>query len=347
MMQDRDITLDVAKGILIILVVLGHGIQFSLGAEYTMSETFFDDIVFKSIYSFHMPLFMIISGYLFYHSNKNNFKTLAASKLIAIGIPMITFNSLCDLFLYASYLKNGDIIHCLRQFASSTMDGGAMWYLFSILLNMAIVGITTRVIKDKRTQYACFFILFASSFFIPDTIIRFEHKNMFPFFITGYCLKEYNISLYTGSKNMFYLVFLSLFSVLAIAWFDKDTYIYTSGFCIVGDYSNQLFINIKRILIGLVVSYTFMQIVHIITTSMSRHLNILNHLGRTSLFIYGSNIAFDIYYFKISSVFGINFPFNYIVPILFTLFVIVLSTIMYRLFEKKSITRVLFLGIYK
>ena len=47
--------LDYAKGIAIILVVLGH--IFSGGNIKTY------------IYSFHMPLFFIISGYLFNYSN--------------------------------------------------------------------------------------------------------------------------------------------------------------------------------------------------------------------------------------------------------------------------------------
>lgn len=90
-MNKRDFTLDMAKGILIILVVMGHSIQYSFGSSWLMSERFFDDTVFKAIYSFHMPLFMMISGYLFFNSNKKAFTTLMISKFKAIGIPMLSF----------------------------------------------------------------------------------------------------------------------------------------------------------------------------------------------------------------------------------------------------------------
>ena len=71
-MNKRNINIDLSKGILIILVVLGHSIQYAIGSEWLTSQKFYDDIIFRAIYSYHMPLFMMISGYLFYNSNKKN-----------------------------------------------------------------------------------------------------------------------------------------------------------------------------------------------------------------------------------------------------------------------------------
>ena len=53
--KNRDLFLDIAKGLAIILVVVGHVVQGS--------ATNFDDLLwFKVIYSFHMPLFVFLSG---------------------------------------------------------------------------------------------------------------------------------------------------------------------------------------------------------------------------------------------------------------------------------------------
>ena len=52
---DRDVFLDIAKGLAIILVVLGHVIQGS-------AQNFDELIGFRVIYSFHMPLFVFLSG---------------------------------------------------------------------------------------------------------------------------------------------------------------------------------------------------------------------------------------------------------------------------------------------
>ena len=53
--NNRDAFLDIAKGLAIILVVIGHVIQGS-------SEKFDDLLWFRVIYSFHMPLFVFLSG---------------------------------------------------------------------------------------------------------------------------------------------------------------------------------------------------------------------------------------------------------------------------------------------
>ena len=60
-MQNRLIWLDNLKGFLIILVVLGHAIQ-------CVNPDFQHDILFRYIYSFHMPLFIFVSGYACYRN---------------------------------------------------------------------------------------------------------------------------------------------------------------------------------------------------------------------------------------------------------------------------------------
>jgi len=68
MQNKRNNTIDIIKAVAIILVCIGHSIQFGSGFNILSEEIFFDNICFKIIYSFHMPLFMLISGYLFYFS---------------------------------------------------------------------------------------------------------------------------------------------------------------------------------------------------------------------------------------------------------------------------------------
>ena len=62
--KTRSEELDISKGIAIFLVVWGHIIQYSFAGK----EEFYENIIFRLIYGFHMPLFMIISGYLFFYS---------------------------------------------------------------------------------------------------------------------------------------------------------------------------------------------------------------------------------------------------------------------------------------
>ena len=53
----RIVTLDIAKAICIILVVIGHYIPDNSPDWYVLMRTF--------IYSFHMPLFMFASGFIY------------------------------------------------------------------------------------------------------------------------------------------------------------------------------------------------------------------------------------------------------------------------------------------
>jgi fucose 4-O-acetylase-like acetyltransferase len=51
--NQRNVLIDAAKGLGILLVVLGHAVQ---------KNTDYDNLIFRLIYSFHMPLFMFLSG---------------------------------------------------------------------------------------------------------------------------------------------------------------------------------------------------------------------------------------------------------------------------------------------
>lgn len=343
--MERDTTLDIAKGILIILVVLGHAIQFSLGTDYTQSKQFFYNPVFTIIYSFHMPLFMLISGYLFYNSSKKDIKTLVKSKLLAIGVPMLSFLFLGNLPKYLSCIIPGYFVAFISNYIRDIGGSYTMWFLFSILLNMSIIAIIKNITYNKYGQYSLMILIFIGSLFIPDNYILGVHKYMFPFFCIGYVLKQNNMYPYYGSTNIIAMIILTLLSIGAIIWFDINTYIYTTGIYIIGDYTHQLCIDFKRMVIALIVSYTFMQYVQLLSKLNKGILyRLCLRLGQISLFIYGFNIFFDTIYTNVLSDFNINFEFNYLVPLLFTTCLIVIASYTYKLSDKYKVTRLLFLG---
>lgn len=65
MKKSRDPFWDAAKGVAIVLVAFGHAIQYGSGRDFLWGSLYFNQRVFQFIYSFHMPLFMLISGYFF------------------------------------------------------------------------------------------------------------------------------------------------------------------------------------------------------------------------------------------------------------------------------------------
>lgn len=90
MTAQRNITLDVIKGVLIWLVVFGHSIQF---VQYPDSAGQFRDPIFTFIYMFHMPLFMALSGYFFNAAKaaQTGVGTFIAQRGRAIIVPAITW----------------------------------------------------------------------------------------------------------------------------------------------------------------------------------------------------------------------------------------------------------------
>jgi len=84
----RDSTIDIAKALGILLVVFGHALE----TAFVRGDTF-TSIVFypwKFIYSFHMPLFFILSGMVFTYSTKREiYKATALLVMIAIIVHVI------------------------------------------------------------------------------------------------------------------------------------------------------------------------------------------------------------------------------------------------------------------
>lgn len=67
-MRQRVEWIDACKGFTMLLVILGHCLDGYLKAKLFVSDFWWMQILFDFIYSFHMPLFFVLSGYLFYYS---------------------------------------------------------------------------------------------------------------------------------------------------------------------------------------------------------------------------------------------------------------------------------------
>ena len=104
----RNPFIDALKGILILLVLLGHTIQYASGKDYLSSGAFYDNWAFKLIYGFHMPAFMLISGYLFHHSVvTKSMKNIVFGKCRTTLVPVFTF----------AFIVSTRIIHFSIRFA--------------------------------------------------------------------------------------------------------------------------------------------------------------------------------------------------------------------------------------
>lgn len=178
--------IDVLKGIGILLVILGH-----LKVPHDLS---------KFIFSFHMPLFFFISGFVF-KSKKNWPFTL--DKFKRIMIPYYIFSTATFLLYYISNTGNSSLT--IKDFIVGTLLGISndfylawnvvLWFLPSLFFINVLFNSLYNI--SKSTLYVCALTIFFISLVLvenQDTTFIFFHIGsallMLPFFIAGFLVKE-------------------------------------------------------------------------------------------------------------------------------------------------------------
>lgn len=124
MEKERSMSLDIAKGIGIILVVWAHAHGPAM----------------QEIYQFHMPLFFLISGYLF--NSRNTVKEFVIRKIHSLYIPFVFWNLCMILFrTTADYLKgsanlvwSGKQVVKVLLLLDKDVLLGATWFLGALFL---------------------------------------------------------------------------------------------------------------------------------------------------------------------------------------------------------------------
>lgn len=180
-MTCRDSRFDIAKGVLIFLVVLGH----SFFALDETGDCLFDLPIHKAIYSFHMPAFMLMSGYFFFVSNQKPLWQLCYNKIQTIGIPFLTFTVCAYVLMYIKTLLLGSSISLgfwglCCDIWNFILTSNVMWFLASLLINCVLVGSLSRF----EYGYVGYIVIFLVAHFIPvnQPYIYPGYSCMFPFF---------------------------------------------------------------------------------------------------------------------------------------------------------------------
>ena len=133
-MQERNVWVDYAKAIGIILVVYGHVARGVFNAGLPMDEAEFV-LVDSIIYSFHMPLFFFLSGLFFFDSlQKRGRGGLIINKIDTIAYPFIVWSLLQGLFEVAlSNYTNGQVT-LVEVFSLLWMPRAQFWFLYALFL---------------------------------------------------------------------------------------------------------------------------------------------------------------------------------------------------------------------
>ena len=221
-------TLNVLKGFAIILVVYGHVIQRTM---VVAGQDFFSHPVFKIIYTFHLPLFVFISGYLLAFSlQRRTLRAVFLTRCKSLLIPFVIW-SILDLLINSILNKmdgNGEPIHWGQEIVQYLFVNPAVWFLFMLFMMSCVLLWSVKL--QNRLGLAAFGIVYAGILIIPvnEYAALYYVKWFYLFYLAGYCVNRFGMKIIAKFNNALVLVgSLILFSVLAGHWIKTD-YIYVN-----------------------------------------------------------------------------------------------------------------------
>ncbi len=190
----RNPYIDFLKGLAIISVVIGHC--------WTIDRS-----LFNFIYSFHMPLFFCISGYLF--SNKAPYRKFVVSKAKSILMPYVIYfatSYLCAVWLFNKPMSITEGLKALLLSGTycSNVYNTTLWYLPLFFISVNVFYFISKI-KPTALRYICIGIGVLCSIplnkylltVFPDKYTPYNIQALLPslfFMFVGYEFKKIDFS---------------------------------------------------------------------------------------------------------------------------------------------------------
>lgn len=222
--NNRDQFWDIVKGIAIILMILGHSIQCGQGAEFFHNSQCYNNILFKLIYGFHMPLFSFVSGFFFYNSiQKRNLVQLTKKLFFQLVIPLISFGILLFIFEGDNGNVSGFIPFSIKLFKYIL---NSLWFLTAILYSSLCLGICNKLRIDSLWMQMVIIVALCC---VPDAYNSVGFKFLYPFFLLGYYFRKFDLINSSQPKRLTIgIISTIIYLVMMFTLYQKCTYIYTS-----------------------------------------------------------------------------------------------------------------------
>lgn len=198
---------DTAKGIGIILVVIGHVIRGLMGAEVIAADGIFFAID-QYIYAFHMPLFFWLSG-------------LFATKKLAVSwrkfVPQLAANILYPYFLWSSLQTLIQIAASRHTNSPATVSSllqipfdppMQFWFLYVLFLVTLLYRMIARSVKGYAALLICFALALLRPF-LPEGVWSMVHMTLLylPYYALGATMLQPTHQLAESSRPLARVVF--------------------------------------------------------------------------------------------------------------------------------------------
>lgn len=136
--KGRDGVVDAVKGFGIILVVLGHLLQYQV-----VPEAFDENQAYRVIYSFHMPLFFLLSGYVVHV--KEDFHRFVFSKSLSLLLPFF--------FYFLAFNCRFDLLRFMVELPMLLWrPQGGLWFLY-VMFWVSFFHALIVAVEEKRARY--------------------------------------------------------------------------------------------------------------------------------------------------------------------------------------------------
>jgi fucose 4-O-acetylase-like acetyltransferase len=178
--------IDAARGIGIILVVLGH-VERGLVSSGIAQSQWWRELDFV-LYTFHMPLFFLLAGLNVPRSLGRGARHFLNAKLWTIAFPYFLWSILQGAILVGlSSLTNGKAgIRDLLSIGWRPMS--QFWFLYVLML----CQLTILVVRIRPRLIACLAVAaFAASQFLPQNGVPERYMHALPFFAAGILLSSW------------------------------------------------------------------------------------------------------------------------------------------------------------
>lgn len=268
--------LDALKFIAIYFVIWGHACQY--GFEGTINNDIYHPATFF-INSFHMPLFMMLSGVFASSSLKRTFGPFLLDKVRQLLIPAFLWSLIATVILFLrgkNYFELYGVIGFITDY----------WFVKCLFICFLLYWVSIRLLKN---EFVACLVTIALVLIIPKGSFVWV-SSMLPFFWMGHFFKK---GLLTKKVSWLMVALVGLGFVICLLGWSRNYTIYLNGsnfFSIVDGHFDPytLFVMAYRFLIGTLGSLTFILLVKKVYPLMEnwKGMGAIQRAGQETLGIY-------------------------------------------------------------
>lgn len=277
---------DCLKALTIFCVVWGHTVSVLIG------ECFEPLTNYLNLYfcTFHMPMFMLISGYFaFFSEKKYTLKKFCQHKCKTILLPLVLWGT--ALFFVSTlvrFISKQEISfpQLLNNYIDCIING--FWYLTALFISSILLITINTYIKNNIVRFAVYLTVILLSHLISVPAYT---AFMFPFYCLGYLINQYNIlEIYEKLKKILKIILSLTICAITVAFCSiYTTYntVYVSGTNIFnGVIEENITAYIIRFSTGVFSCATIYIITKYIYKIVGNKLSVIAYVGRYTMQIY-------------------------------------------------------------